>query len=446
MKVTELERDGERLVIQVEVEKDEVGREFSRMCKRYKKELIVPGFRKGRAPDGLVKRKFGDKVAQDVEESLLKTFGLLAMDELNVHLVDSPKAEPEDLPEENKPFRFRMSIRANVIPRIGGYERLEIELPPKHVVTEDDVENTLERLRKRFAILKPVENAEAEVSIGDRVTVDVAFLGLEDAEVIMSAPNETLDVLSAETVLYGQKVLGAKPNEEMLIDFTVPDDFADEGTRGREVKLSIAVREIKRVHLPLKDDSFAKMVGETDTLDGLRNVLRERLTEEHENDYNRRREDAMFSKLLDLNPIEVHPQILHSRIGKTVAGMVQRGIISRNIPDEDLMKVADSVRPVVLDTIRQEMLTQQIALQENMDASDKEVSALIKATGAKPSVGAESLDYLVELHRVRSAVRRTIIESKVKSLLVGRLEIDEMAGSEQLPEEHSNDNDDDNGR
>jgi len=424
MRVTAVSREGESQRLEVELTPEEVNEELKRTYNRYRKSLVVPGFRKGKAPNSLLRRRFGAKILQEVRETLLKAYSLWAMDEQNVNLIDRPKAEALVPLEEGKPFSFRLRTRANIVPEVRGYDRLQIEIAPMKQVTDKEIDEMLERLRKRFATLKPAEGPDAEVCVSDWVIVDAAFLGRDTDEVLISAPDETVEVLSAETALFGLKLVGRKPDEEIVADYTVPDDFPDEKLRGNQVRASIKIKEIKKLELPPLDDSLAEMIGETQSLPALRDLLKVRLQTQYDEGHLQAKGRAMFEKLFENNPIEVHPEILKTRIGRTMLGMMQRGVLKDDSSEEELERVADSIRPVVLDTVRREMLMAQVAHQEGINATHDEIEQVLKHGGVRPETDRNDKDYLIELFKMQLDARKRIIDTKTIQFLQEHLEIE----------------------
>jgi len=429
MKVTAVSREGESHTLEVELSPEEVNQEFKRAFDRYRKSLVVPGFRKGKAPNSLLKRRFGSKILQDVHGTLLRAYSLCAMDEQNINLIDTPKAEPLVPLEEGKPFSFRLKTRANIVPEVRGYDSLHVEITPLKQVTDEHIDDMLERLRKRFATLKPTEGPDTEVRVTDRVIVDAAFLGHDNDEVLVSAPDETIEILSAETVLYGQKLVGRKPDEEIVADYTVEDDFPDEKLRGKEVRASIKIKEIKKLELPPLDDSLAEMVGETKTLAELRDLLRRELQTQYDEEHLQDKDRALFKRLLENNPIDVHAEILEARVNRTMQGMAQSGVLNKDSSKEELDRIWHSIRPLVLDTVRREMLIAQVALQEGIDATQDEIEQVIKHARLKPETDRNDKDYLIGLCRTQLDARKRIIDIKTRRFLQEHLEVEFISDS-----------------
>jgi len=422
MKVTAASREGELQIFDVELSPKEVDEEFARAYNRYRKSVIVPGFRPGKAPDSAVRRKFGSKIRQEVRESLLDAYSMRVTEERGIHLTDSPKVELLGPLEEGKPFSFKLKLRANPVPEVRGYDRIDVKLPPAKQVTPEQLDEMIERLRKRYAVLKPVEDPDAEVKVGHRITVDAAFLGRGDGEVIVSAPGESVEVLSAETELYGQRLVGRRPDEEAIGDYTVPDDFPEESLRGRQVRASIKVREIKRLELPPLDDSFAEMVSETETLEELRELLRQKVQDKYDREYQHLKEEAMFARLLEINPFEVHPKLLRSRAVQTAASLIQQGIFRIEPGEDKLEAFVRDLQPMVLDTVKREMLIARVALQEGIDAAQSEIADVIKKSGVRLGAERNAKDYLLKRFRMMLMARAEVITNKTMQFLLSRLE------------------------
>ncbi len=430
MKVTVVSREGELETLDVELSPKDVDEEFGRAYNRYRKSVIAPGFRPGKAPNSAVRRKFGGKVKQEVRESLVKAYSMRATQEQNISLIESPKMESLVPLEESKPFTFRLNVRANFVPEVRGYERIHVRIAPAKQVTPKQVDEMIERLRERFAVLRPVEGPDVEVRVGDRITVDAAFLGREDGEVIVSAPGETVEVSSAETRLYGLHFVGRRPEEEAVGDYTVPGDFPDESLRGRQVRASIKVKEIKKLELPPLDDSFAEMVGETRTLEELRELLRQRVQEKYDHEHQQIKERAMLTKLLESNPLTVHPKVLRSRTVRMMIGMVEEGLLNKEHSEDEFEAIAHKLEPMVLDTVKRELLVSQVALQEGIDAPQSEIDGVIKNSGARPGAERNAKDYLIERFRITLMARAKVIDIKTIEFLLTRLECELITDTE----------------
>ncbi|HUT02969.1 MAG TPA: trigger factor [bacterium] len=422
MRVTAASREGEQQTLDVELSPKEVDEEFGRAYNRYRKSVIAPGFRPGKALNSAVQRKFGSKVKQEVRESLLKAYSMLATQEQNIPLIDSPKVESLVPLEESKPFAFRLNVRANFVPEVRGYDRIHVRIAPAKQVTPEQVDEMIERLRESFAVLRPVEGPDVEVKVGNRITVDAAFLGRENDEVIVSAPGESVEVLSAETRLYGQHLVGRRSEEEAVGDYTVPDDFPDEALRGRQVRASVKVKEIKKLNLPPLDDSFAEMVGETQTLEELRNLLEHGVQDKYDREHQQMKEQAMLDRLLECNPLEVHPKVLKSRTVRMMIGMVEEGLLNKEHSEDEFEAIARKLEPVVLDTLKRELLVSQVALQEGIDATQDEIDGVVKHSGLRPRAERNAKDYLIERFRITLMARAKVIDVKTIEFLLTRLE------------------------
>ena len=191
----------------------------------------------------------------------------------------------------------------------------------------------------------------------------------------------------------------------------------------------LKVKEIKKLELPPLDDSLAEMVGETQTLAALRDMLRVRVQAQYEDEHLQKKDRAMLGKLLENNQIEVHPKVLRTRIGQTLLGMMQRGVLNKDSSEEELERVADSIRPAVLDAVRREMLIAQIALQGGIDATQDEIEQVLKHGGVRSKADRNDKDYLIELFKTQLDARKRIIDTKTMQFLMSGLEIEFISDS-----------------
>ncbi|MBN1593939.1 MAG: trigger factor [Candidatus Coatesbacteria bacterium] len=437
MRITKESKEGELHVFEVEISPEEVNQEFNRAFSRYRQSIAVPGFRKGKAPKGAVKRKFGSKILQEVQDSLINAYTREAIEMRNLTLTDRPKVEPLVSLEEGKPFSFRLDITADFVPEIRGYDEIRIQMPPKRLVTDGDMDRMLKNLRERYATLRPVEGPETQVEVNDRIIVDAAFLGQDTKEVLISAADEMIEVQSAETHLWGIKLVGLKPDEEAISDYVVPETFSDEDLRGKTVLAKLKVKEIKKLEYPPLDDSFAKMTGEADSLDTLKEILSKELQAQYDQAHAARSEEMMFERLLNDNPFVVNPSLLKRRVISSVATMAQRGMIRKDISEDEFKEFVDNMEPVVLETMKREALLGQIAFQEKMEPSPDELKEAIKKSNMRPKSGPNDTEYLMDLIRIRLDVRRRLIEEKARQFLLEHLKIEYVAetAEEEQPEE-----------
>ena len=421
MKLKVVSRQGQMQVLEVEVDEAVVAEEFARAYNRYGKELVVPGFRKGRAPRGILRARFGDRVKSDVQTALMEAFTLWALSKQNLRVVDVPRVEAQTGVEENKPFVFRIAAKALVVPEIRGYERLEVNVARSSEVADEQVEEVIDRLREKFATLVPAEGPDATVSRGDCVVVDLRLSDPDTNEVVLDRADNKVFVPSSEEELLGLSLEGKKVGERLTSSCVLPKDFHEERLRSKKVVVEATVKGLKKVHLPPKDDTLAQMATDCSTLEELRERVRQNLQHEQAKQLVRKIDDAIFEKLIQLNPIDIPWAYVEAEVNRVFSRLIESGTISRQMPNDQLVKLKDSFRPAVKDRICRDLITGQIALQEGIDATDEEVEAELARLKRKPWPGRDDPRHLIEKVKARLEVRSVILDRKVMEYLYKHL-------------------------
>jgi hypothetical protein len=276
--VTELPES--RVRVDAEVPAAEVEKRLVRAAKEVGRELKMPGFRKGKVPPPVVIRRVGrSALLEDAVRDGLSRWYVEAIDDAGVDPVGDPKLDLGDLPEEGKPLQFSIEVGVRPTAKLGTYKGLEVgraepEVPDASVDTE------LEGLRERLATLETVDEPAGK---GDFVLVD--FNGTVDGEEFAggTARDELIELGSDRLVPgFEEQLEGARAGEERTVTIEFPDDYGAEELRGRTAEFAVAVKEVKRKDLPELDDDFAVDAAGFDSLQELRDDVRDRLREREE--------------------------------------------------------------------------------------------------------------------------------------------------------------------
>lgn len=357
----------------VEKETQRVTREFARMAR-------LPGFRPGKAPPELVRRRFWDDIKSEVLHSLIPSSLETAFRERNLAPVGNPSiAELQFEPE--KPLRFKATFE--VLPEItlGDYKDLEVEAA--HIeLTEADLERELEALRERAAAYEPVEDRPA--ADGDTVVthlVGVVTAPKEHREPIVL--EEVLVHLGAESTLdeFNQGLRGARAGEERTFSVTYPEDYPEGNLGGRTVAFTARVKSVKHKQLPALDDGFARQVGDFSTLEALKTKLRQHLEEaraQREKELTREHLlDALLARHDFAVPEALVERQLDARLERQVRALLAQGIDPRRV-DVDWGRVRRKGREGAERDARLGLLLGRIAEAENITVSEEELNREIE--------------------------------------------------------------------
>src|SRR6516164_7532150 len=299
-----------RRKITIELEPDEIKRELDRAYNQLKRSVQLKGFRPGRAPRNLLERFFGDQVRGDVIQKLQKEYTDKALEENDL----KPIVEPEVVTEESdlKKPQVRFTATFDLKPQIEVKDYQDLRVPKAVVeVSEEQVDQALERLRERNGTLHKIERRV--VQAGDFVLVSFeAFEG--DKPIPNSKFEERIVRASSDELRHGldELLAGTEIGSEVRKNRSYPPDYYESDIAGKTVEWRIRVTDIYERILPQLDDEFAKDQGEYQSLADLRAEIRRQLERRAGEEADARARQGLLDLIIERNPLEV-PESLISR-------------------------------------------------------------------------------------------------------------------------------------
>ena len=369
-----------RRELEIEIPVEVVERETQRVTREFARVARLPGFRPGKAPAQLVRRRFWEDIKGEVLHSLIPTSLENAFQERNLAPVGSPTiAELEFEPQ--KPLRFKASFE--VLPEItlGEYKGLEVEAA-RVELTEEDLERELEGLRERAATYEPVEGRPAE----DGDTVVASLVGVVAQPKERREPlvlDEVFVHLGAEATLgaFTKGLRGATEGEERKFSVPYPEDYSQADLAGRTVEFTARVKGVKRKKLPALDDEFARQVSKEKTLEDLKTHLRQRLEAartQREQDLTRQRLlDALLARHDFPVPEALVERQMDARLERHVRALMAQGIDPRAV-DVDWRRARRAGREAAVRETRLALLLDRIAAAEKIEPSEEELNREIE--------------------------------------------------------------------
>jgi trigger factor len=387
----------ERLLI-VTVPADDVREAEEREARRYASKVRLPGFRPGKAPTAVVRKRFAEAIRQQTVEALVQEAYKEAIGREELKLIGQPHVHDLKF-EEGKPltFELHLEVRPEIeLARVAGF-RVE---RPKRTVTQDQVTAQIDELREQRAMWTPVEERPGP---GDRVTV-VLSTGDEPA---LADGKEYPLVLGGGQAIPGieELIMEATPGQTVERPVKWPEDFPDEAQRGKTKPVRVTLREVKRKSLPALDDAFAREVGDFDSRDALTTAVREDLTKSTEREADAEARQKLLDDIGGANPFEIPP----SWVQRLVDAYGQ----AYQIPDEDRPRFESEFRPVAESQVRRELIIETLAEREHLTATEADVDDRVAEVAAKRNAPvAEVYASLQKADRLRE-IERSVTEEKV---------------------------------
>jgi trigger factor len=361
-----------RRELDLEIPAEEVTKATERVAKELARVARVPGFRPGKAPISLIKRRFADDIKGEVLQSLVPERVEKAVVEQKLSPVSQPQVDKLDF-NEGQPLKFRAVFE--VLPEfgLGTYKGLEIEMPAMDV-TDEDVNKALEETRERAAAFAPVEGRALEN--GDFAQLKLVGTPVDGGEPI-NADSVLCHVGAEETMEpFNTSLRGANIGDHKEFDVEYPTDYPDEKLAGKKFHYAADVTGIKTKKLPELNDEFAKDVSDAATLEELKTKIRESLV--HQRDHRQRdlQRERVIAELVKLHDFPVPESLVESqmdvRLERMVRSLAQQGVDPRAV-NLDWSALRGRQQDRAKDDVKAELIIDRIASTEKIDVTDEEV-------------------------------------------------------------------------
>jgi trigger factor len=409
IEITPKKTDGLERLIEVRVPIETVRDAEDRAARRYASGARLPGFRPGKAPAAMIKKRFKDAIRQQVIESLVQEAFQEVIDREKLKVASQPHVHDLKF-EDGQPLSFELhvEIRPDVaLARTQGFRVTRTQ----GAVTDEAVRDQVEQIREQKATWTPVEDKPLP---GDMVRVE---LSTADEAGGFPEPREYPLVLGAGQAIAGveELIMQLASGETLEKAVRWPDDFPDEAQRGKTKPVRLHLLEVKRKTLPALDDAFARGVGDFESLTALTATVRKDLEEHANRDADAGVRQQLVDQISAANPFDVPP----SWVVQLIDGYAQ----AYQVPEDDRDKFRSEFRPVAERQVRRDLIIDTIAETEGLKATeadiDERVADVAAKRGADPGQVYASLQKAGRLREIE----QSITEDKVFAWLLERNEI-----------------------
>jgi len=307
MKVKTEKIEGSRVVLNVETDNEEMEKSLEKAYRRLAAKTNVPGFRKGKAPRPMLARYLGrEALVEEAANLLLVETYDKAIEEHKVEAIARPEVEVIQI----EPLSFKATVPVRPTVELGDYR--DIKFVPEQVeISEEEVNEALERLRNMRSTWEPVER---EAKLDDLLNIDVE--GTSEGKVVVSEKGGwyvVSDNPGAPFPGFSKELEGSKKDEERTFTLKLPEGFKE--SAGQDCVFKVKVNEVKQRNLPTLDDEFAKSLGKgVDTLDALKERIKSDLKSAKERMARGRLEDKAIDALVAISKLEYPDIMVHNEI------------------------------------------------------------------------------------------------------------------------------------
>jgi trigger factor len=423
VKVEYIEESSVRKALAFEIEAEVVGREIEARTHDYAKKLKLPGFRPGKVPPEVVKKRFRDQLMGDVAEAIVNRVVFEELEGRGLRPLAMPKVADLKI-DEGQPMTFRAVFETLPIVELPEYRGLEVKARAA-AVKDEDLAAEIERLREEHARFDPIEGRPPQR--GDFAVLDLVWRPREGGK--GGRDENALIEIGGEGNHQGMNsaLEGMNPGETRDITLTYAADHPSEPLAGKTYQYTVSMKALKEKVVPAADDEFAKDLGDFETLGELRESVKKRLLAADEGKVEREVKGALVEALVDKAGFEVPESLVErhmtARTENTARGLAYQGIDPRragvNWREYREKQREDSVRAAKAD-----ILLDQIARREGIEVQDAEVEAEVARFAERANKSAEALRRQMEKEGEIEALRARIREEKTLDLLKANARLD----------------------
>src|ERR1700752_4346574 len=299
-----------RRELDLEIPAPEVQKAIERVAREFARVARVPGFRPGKAPIPLIRRRFADDIKGEVLQSLVPEQIDKAVKDQKLIPITQPQIDHVDYAED-RPLKFRAIFEVLPEFEFGAYKGLQVEVE-KARVSDTDIDKTLEAMRERAATFVPIEDRVLES--GDYAQLKLVGTPMGGGEPLKA--DNVLCHLGAEETLeaFTQNLVAAKPGEQRRFEVDYPADYPDRKLAGKKFVYSAEVVAVKQKKLPELNDELAKDVSDAKTLEELRGKIRESLEKELEARHATGIREAVLAKIVAAHDFPVPEALVENQM------------------------------------------------------------------------------------------------------------------------------------
>ncbi|MBR0040423.1 MAG: trigger factor [Oscillospiraceae bacterium] len=396
-----------------------------------KKNINIPGFRKGKAPRAIIEGMYGSEVFyQDAMDELAPAAFDLGVKEGELNIVGAPAIKDVNVTEE-KGVEYTFSAEIYPAVTLGQYKGLEAERPVREI-TDEDVASELESARKRNARKITVEDRAAQM--GDFANID--FDGFLNGERFDGGKSEGYELeLGSNSFVPGfeEQIVGMKIGEEKDLDITFPQEYTPE-LAGKAVVFKVKLNGLSYNELPALDDDFAGDNG-FDTLDEYKADVRANIEKRFNEQADSAFRSEIVKKAIDNMSVAVPNSMIASKVEDILRNYAANfGMTDRNMPVEKIMEMLGvdenmmnlNIRPAAVYQVKNDLLLEAVAEEEKIEATAEEIDEYVKKMAEGFGATAEQL---------KSYFGEEVLAAELKKEKAGKLIVDSAVAAAPAAEE-----------
>ncbi len=388
LQVEKLEKNMAKLTIEVSAEEFE--KALQGAYNKQKKNISLPGFRKGKAPRAMVEKMYGAEIFfDDAANALIQREYAKAYDEADIEIVSQPKIEVTQI-EKGKSFIFTAEVAVKPEVTLGEYKGLKVDKTSTRVTAKEIEEKLTQEAEKNARIVEVTDRA-----VQDKDDVVLDFEGFVDGVAFEGGKGENYPLTIGSGAFipgFEEQLIGAELEKETEVNVTFPEDYHAEELKGKPAVFKCTVHKISVKEVPELDDEFAAEISEFATLEELKADTKAKIKEQKAADGKRKREDQAVEKAVENAQMEIPEAMIDTEANQMANDFAQR-IQQQGLTMDQYFQftgvtaeqMIEELRPQALKRIQTRLVLEAIVAAENIEVSEEkfmeEIEKMAKAYG-----------------------------------------------------------------
>ena len=390
---------------------DEVEQEVEKRLKDAAKQVRLNGFRPGKVPLKVVRKRFGQGVRQEVLGEVMRNSYMEAIQNENVQPAGQPRFEPRTV-EEGRDFEFVAVFEVMPELEVGDLSQISVEKPVAEVL-EKDISTMIDNLRRQHATYKEVERESREKDV---MTID--FTGTVDGEAFEGGSGEDQQLTLGEEQMipgFDDQLIGAKADAEHSLRVTFPEDYQNEDLAGKEAEFQVTVKKVEEPELPALEKEFFEQFGvSVETEDEFREEVRKNMERELKNGVRKRVKQQVSDGLLEVTEVEVPQSMVDQEIERMKKEAVQQfggQMDPSQLPGEVFQEQAQR-------RIKTGLIFQQMVEDHGLKPDPEKVDERIREVASTYEDPDEVIQYYANNPDQKQPIESAVLEDQIVDLVL----------------------------
>ena len=428
MQVKIEDKSSVKKVLSFEIPKEKVAKELDKAYNELKKKADIKGFRKGKIPRKVLENRFSKDVHADVAPRLIQDSFIEAIQEHNLDIVGGPRLDP---PELNPEAAYAFDITVEVKPELADVDFKGICLEKnRYVVSDAEIDGQIHMIQRTMAKKQTVKE--------DRAVKDTDFVLMDYQGFMADEPYEHTPKI--ENFLYkleggalpeefSKKLVGCMPAQDIEVEVAYPDDHPDENFKGNTILYKVTLKEIQEEILPEINDDLVKGLGKFETLDQVKDSIRDNLEKGIAQRVKHELSEQIFMHLLEKNQFEVPEAMIEGELNGIVSETEQAYAANNaSLEEHGLSRdiLMHRYRDVAEKQARRHLILDKIITQEKLELTDEEMEKSLDemARGMNATVDAIKNFFKMDPKQMEY-YKHTQLEKKAIDLIIENSQVTE---------------------